>query len=249
MNLRVDLAPKPGNEALAKDIAGKDVVVVIDVLRTGTLAPILFSRGLETLYLSPSIRRARQLAQMQELLLIGERDGLPPEGFNYGTSPAEIGHADVAGRAAVLISENGPRVLAQTARARHVLLASLYNADAVVTLAAALAEREVALLCTGFRSDEDMDDTLCAGYLVAQLKRRLPDAALGGAALFAISLLKAFPTPVGALWGSRAGHLLRRLDLTDDIAVGSLVSQTRHVPRLVERGEDVLLYRFTADAV
>jgi 2-phosphosulfolactate phosphatase len=221
------------------------VVVVIDVLRTCTLASILFDRGLRTLYLSPSIRRARRLAEEQELLLLGERDGLPPEGFNYGTSPAEIGHAEVAGRSAVLISEHGPQALARTEGAGHVLLGSLYNADAVVARAAASAEHEVALVCTGYGGDEDLDDTLCAGYLAAQLKRRFPDASLDGAALFAIGLLKAFPAPVGALWGSRAGQHLRRLDLTDDIAVGSLVSQTEKVPHFVERGENGL-YRFSA---
>lgn len=239
MNLRVELAPKG---------AYRDVVVVIDVLRACTLAPILFGRGLQTLYLSSSIRRARGLAETQNLLLIGERNGLPPEGFNYGTSPAEIRHADFGGRSAVLISENGPRALASTTGARHVLLGSLYNADAVVAQAAALAESEIALVCTGFRGDEDLDDTLCAGYLAAQLKRRFPDAGLGGAAMFAIGLLKAFPTPVEALWGSRAGHHLRRLDLTDDIAVASLLAQTRHVPRLVEHYEDGV-YRFFADEV
>lgn len=237
MNLRVDLAPKHDYT---------DVVVVIDVLRTGTLAPILFSRGLSELYLSSSIRRAQRLAETQELLLIGERGGLPPEGFNYGTSPAKIAHAEITGKRAVLISENGPKALAKTTGARHVLLGSLYNADAVVAAAAARAEHEVALVCAGLADGEDMDDTLCAGYLAAQLRRRFPDAPLAGAARFSIGLLKAFPAPVGALWGSRAGHYLRRLDLTDDIAVGSLVSQTRYVPRLVEQEEDNL-YRFTAD--
>lgn len=238
MNLRVELSPKG---------TYPDVVVVIDVLRACTLAPILFDRGLQTLYLSSSIRRARRLAEAQDVLLIGERNGLPPEGFNYGTSPSEVGHADFSGRSAVLISENGPRALAQTAGARHVLLGSLYNADAVVARAAALAEHEIALVCAGFGGDEDLDDTLCAGYLAAQLKRRWPEATLGGGALFAISLLKAFPAPVGALWGSRAGHYLRRLDLTDDIAVGSLVAQARHVPHLARHEDD--LYRFCADLV
>ncbi len=239
MNLRVDLAPKG---------AYTDVVVVIDVLRACTLAPILFGRGLETLYLCSSIRRARRVAETQDVLLVGERDGLPPEGFNYGTSPAEIARGDFGGRSAVLISDNAPRVLEQTAGARHVLLGSLYNADAVVTRAAALAEREVALVCTGYRGDEDLDDTLCAGYLTAQLKRRFPDAVLGGAAMFAVGLLRASPNPVGTLWGSRAGHRLRHLGLTDDIAVGSLVAQARHVPQLKEHHEDGLYSFFAQEA-
>ena len=236
MQLRVDLRPSGDYP---------DVVVVIDVLRTGTLAPLLFSRGLETLYLGPSIRAARHLAGERGLLLFGERDGLPLEGFNYGASPAEASHADVAGRSAVLVSENGPRVLERTTGARHVLLGSLYNAEATAVLAASLAQTEIALICTGFRGDEDLDDTLCAGFLAAQLKRRLPGAQLSGAALYAIGFLGAFPAPVGALWSSRAGHLLRRFDLTGDLALSSLVSQTQLVPRLTEADEGAH-YRFTA---
>ena len=235
MQLRVDLLPKENY---------RDVVVVIDVLGTGTLAPLLFSRGLDSLFISPGIRAARRLAEERGLLQLGERDGLPPEGFNYGASPAELARADVSGRSAVLLSGNGPRALSVTNGARHVLLGSFYNADALIAQAAALAETEVALVCTGLDGDEDLDDTLCAGYLAAQLRRRLPGAQLGGGALFALSLLRAFPSPVSALWQSRSGHHLRRLDLTGDLAVGSLVSQTDAVPRLTERGED--LYLFTA---
>lgn len=236
MQLRVDLLPRGSY---------RDVVVVIDVLRTGTLAPLLFSRGLDTLFVSPGIRAARRLAEERGLLLLGERDGLPPEGFNYGASPAELARADIGGRSAMLLSGNGPRALSATGGARHVLLGSLYNADALVGRAAALAEEEVALVCTGFNGDEDLDDTLCAGYLAAQLRRRLPGAQLGGGALFAISLLRAFPAPISALWQSRAGGHLRRLNLTDDLSVGSLVSQTDAVPRLEETGAD--FYRFRAD--
>ncbi len=244
MHLRVDLRPSgdfPGD--YSRDYP--DVVIVIDVLRSCTLAPILFSRGLETLYVGPSIRAARHLAEARGLLLFGERGGLPPEGFNYGISPTEVAHADVAGRSAVLVSDNGARVLGCTKNAKHVLLGSLYNAGAAAALAASLAEQEIALLCAGFNGDEDLDDTLCAGFLAAQLKRRLPAASLGGAALYAMGFLGAFPAPVGALWGSRAGHALRRFNLTGDIALSSLVSQTDKVPRLVAPDDDAH-YRFTA---
>lgn len=244
MHLRVDLRPSgdfPGDYSRGYP----DVVVVIDVLRTCTLAPLLFGQGLETLYLGSSVRAARRLAEERGLLLFGERGGLPLEGFNYGTSPTEAAYAEVTGRSAVLVSDNGSRVLARTTGAKHVLLGSLYNAGATAALAASLAEQEVALLCAGFYGDEDLDDTLCAGFLAAQLKRRLPEATLGGAALYAIGFLGAFPAPVGALWSSRAGHALRRHDLTGDVALSSLVSQTDRVPRLVASDEDAH-YRFTA---
>lgn len=242
MNIRVDLLPKGDYH---------DVVIVIDVLRTCTIAPLLFDRGLEALFVSASIRRALRLAEAHDLLLVGERRGLPPEGFNYGNSPVELAAAPVAGRRAVLVSENAPRVLAQVSGARHLLLGSLYNAEAVAAHASALAEREVAVVCSGFAGNEDLDDTLCAGFLAAQLKRRFGDAELSGAALMAISLFKAFPNPTEALWQSRAGHYLRSLDLVDDLAAGSTLSATRTVPYLEETlgEEDSPLHRFSALSV
>jgi len=246
MNIRVDLSPKSGY---------CDVVVVIDVLRTCTIAPLLFDHGLRDLYLCSSIRKALRLAQAGNVLLIGERRGLPPEGFNYGNSPAELwrvgAQGGVRGRSAVLVSENAPRILSDMSDAKHLLLGSLYNADAVVERALSLAESEVALVCAGFRGFEDLDDALCAGYLAARLKRRFGDAALTGAASMCAGLLKAFPLPLEALWHSSAGRYLRALDLNEDIAVGSLLSRTGKVPRRLEvlgdEGDSAPLHRFRAD--
>jgi 2-phosphosulfolactate phosphatase len=242
VKLRVDLLPKSGYS---------DVVVVIDVLRTCTIAPLLFDRGLAALYMSASIRRALHLAEAEDLLLVGERRGLPPEGFNYGNSPLELSAAPVAGRSAVLVSENAPRVLEQVVGARHLLLGSLYNAEAVAAHAASLARDEIALVCSGFDGNEDLDDALCAGFLAAQLKRRCGDAELVGAALMSVSLFKAFPNPTQALWRSRAGQYLRALGLEDDLATASLLSASRTVPYLEQAlyTESAPLFRFRAHRV
>lgn len=237
MNLRVDLSPKASYNG---------VVIVIDVLRSATVAAMLFERGLERLYLGPSIRRAQTLASEKGLLLIGERDGLPPEGFNYGGSPNELFGVDARGKSAALVSASSPLALAQTTEAKHVLLGTFYNAGAITESAATLATDEITVVCCGYRGEEDLDDTLCAGYLVAQLKRQFPQATLTGAALFTLSLLKAFPDPVTALWQSRVGHRLRRLNLTEDIGISSLVSQTAVVPKLMSQQDAQDFYLFSA---
>ncbi len=236
INLTVDLTPKgPYGGA----------VVLIDALRSCTVAPILFERGLETLFLSPSLRASRKLAEARELLLLGERGGLPPEGFNYGNSPSEFLALDLRGRAAVMVSENLPKTLPLVADAKHVLLGALYNADAVVARLQALNIEEVALVCCGFGGSEDLDDTLTAGYLAARLEPRT-QLKLSGAAHLAVGLLKAFPDPLEAFWTSQSGHYLRGLNLPDDIAVASLVSQSDKVPELEDRSvvEGAPLYRF-----
>lgn len=237
MRLRVDLIPKGDY---------RDVVVIIDVMRSCTVAPILFERGLADLYLSPSLRSARHLAKSRNLLLLGERRGLPLEGFNYGNSPAEFLQADLTGKSAVMVSENAPKSLLVAGQARHVFLGGLYNADAVVTRAFSVAQEEIALVCCGFGDLEDLDDTFAAGYLAGRAKQAHRQLDPKGATLMAISLLKAFPNPLDALWQSRAGHYLRTLNLESDIGVCALISMTDRVPELLEteRVEAGRVFRF-----
>ena len=239
MHVHVDLLPR-------REYA--DVVVVIDVLRTCTVAPILFERGLASLTLTPSIRAARAAAAdaSEDTYLIGERQGLPPEGFNYGNSPLELSRTDFAGRSAVLVSENAPTALPSVGEARHVLLGALYNAAAVSNEAIGLAEERIDLVCCGFRGEEDLDDALAAGIIAAEIASLSGDVRLSGAARMCVSLLAAYPDPVEALWQSVAGRYLRKLDLEQDIGMAARLSHSDVVPSQVRRSsrEEGELFQF-----
>ncbi len=222
-----------------------DVVVLIDVLRTCTVAPMLFERGARSLSLTPSMRRARAEAGAGRVL-VGERQGVPPEGFNHGNSPANLAQVAVAGLDVVMVSENAPRWLEQLGDARHVMLGSLYNAEAVARRAAAVATERIDLVCSGFAGEPDLDDTLAAALIAGLLKRRLAGAQVRGATRFATALLRAFPEPVDVLWRSLAGHYLRSIGLEQDIGFAARVSVSDSVPELrsVALGEHGPLYRF-----
>jgi 2-phosphosulfolactate phosphatase len=227
MRVRIDLLPRG-------DYRG-ELVILVDILRSGTVAPLLFEDGLTRLALSASLRHARREARPGDLL-IGERDGVPPEGFNYPNSPAALRGMDFSGKQAILVSDNAPRALPALAGAKSVLLGSLYNAGAVARAAAEAGSELVSLVCSGKAGQEDLDDTMAAGFLAGEIARVAPGTRLEGGAPLAIGLLRAFPDPLEALWHSSAGRELRRNDLAEDLAVASLVSQTNHVPRLLEHG-------------
>ena len=237
MHIRVDLLPAPPYD---------DVVVLIDVLRTGTVAPLLFERGLSALHVATKLKLARALGEQRGAVLIGERKGVPPEGFNYGNSPAQLSGRTFKAKEAVLVSENAPSILPLVDEARHVLLGSLYNAEALVRRALAKTKGHIYLVCCGLWGQEDLDDSLTAGFLAARLRALAPDAQLGGGARLALSLLETFPDPLEALWRSSSGHYLRHLNMADDIALASCISQSEHVPTLQESQShrDGLLYTF-----
>lgn len=224
-----------------------DVVVLIDVLRTCTVAPLLFDVGVEELALTPSLRRARAEGGAGRLL-VGERQGLPPEGFNHGNSPVQLADLDLRGRSVVMVSENAPRWLDQLAGSRAVLLGSLFNAAAVADAVATLSPRRVDLVCSGFAGEPDLDDAVAAAFIAHLVQERAPEAALVGAARFATTLARALPDPLDALWRSTAGQYLRAIGLEQDIAFAARVSASSSVPRLVriEPGEPAPLYHFAA---
>lgn len=241
MRLRVDLLP-------AADPQG--VVVLVDTLRTCTVAPILFDNGLTSLALTPRLKLARRFATETGAVLLGERAGLPPEGFNHGNSPAELRGVRFDGRAAVMVSQNAPTALARLGAVDRLLLGSLYNAEALVERVLELEPETVTLVCSGFDGQEDLDDALTAGFLAARLRQRRPEARYDGAARLAVGLLRAFPDPVEALWDSAAGRYLRGLELGDDLAVAGMVAQSGVVPELRERVErdEGQLFHFTPAA-
>lgn len=237
MRVRIDLLPK-------SEYAG-EYVVLIDVLKSCTVAPVLFDNGLEHLVVGGSLRDARRAAEGGRLL-VGERGGVPPEGFNHLSSPAQLRNRDFRGREAVLVSDNAPRALPQVAGASRVLLASLYNARAVARAVLASGAERVSLVCCGHQGQEDLDDAMTAGFLAGEIGYLAGEVQLEGAARLAVGLLRAFPDPLEALWHSTAGRDLRRLEFSEDLAIASVISQSQHVPSLseVEEGKYRPLYHF-----
>jgi 2-phosphosulfolactate phosphatase len=244
--LNVDLLPRPAGEAGRERY--HDVVVVVDVLRTTTTVPVLFDRGLEGVRLSPSLRVARRTAGEDGALLIGERRGVPPEGFNHGNSPATLAERDLRGARAVMVSENAPAALPHLVGAAELLLASLVNAGAAARHAARRVTTRVDLVCCGFRGEADLDDLLTAGFLADRILRLRPDVVPTGATRLALDLMHAEPDPLRLLWRSRAGRYLRGLGLERDIGFAADLDRSSVVPVLAagEHRHGGVLYPFAA---
>jgi 2-phosphosulfolactate phosphatase len=246
MHLKVDLIPRGPYQG---------VVIVVDVLRATTTTPLLFEKGMTELFITASLRAAREYAAQGQHLLLGERDGLPPEGFNYGASPADLAKFDFSGKTAVMTTQNGPKTLPIVASAHTVLFGSFYNAQAVSDAALEIALNnnleEIAIVCAGQEGLEGLDDTLTAGFLAKRIERNFNAKNIGKlahqhASQLAVHLLRAFPDPQEALVLSAPGQLLQKLNLHEDIAFSSLISQTNAVPVLREviPWQPSAIYRF-----
>lgn len=234
MRLRVDPLPLP-------ELSFSDVVLVVDVLRATTTAAAFLEAGAEALYLTPSLEKARAFKD-QDVVLAGEEEGLKPAGFDLGPSPREALEAQVGGRIVVLStpSAQATKLAAQTAK--HVLLASLFNAHAIARKALELATEEVAILCAGEEGRVGLDDLYTAGvlgeYLLFMREMELEDGAR-----IALALKRAFPDPLEALSLSAAAKDLRRTGFEADLPFAAQVAKSATVPQLMGRVGKALIFK------
>ena len=225
-----------------------DVCVIVDVLRFASLAALLFERGVHRLYVSRSSRACKAIAHERSCLLLAERAGVLLEGANYGHSPAEIHDLRFDGRDAVVLAKNTPNALTQlNCQTQRCYLAGLINAKSVAEHLLHQSPHRLHIACSGFNDVADLDDALAAGYLLSAYEEALTEPCLlAGEASLCKSLLKAFPSPLEALWHSQAGQYLRKYHLENDLAIAAKLSCVNAVPQLVDSDivEDSQVYQF-----
>ena len=105
-----------------------------------------------------------------EIMLGGEREGVPIEGFQLGNSPEEYSPDRVAGKTVIFTTTNGTRAMDHARQADEVLVAAFVDASAIV---ARLLDREkISILCAGTDGHISEDDVLLAGMLVDRIQRQ-----------------------------------------------------------------------------
>lgn len=233
--LRVDLLPQP-------ELTYPDVVLVVDVIRATTTATAFLEAGASAIYTAASLEQARAFKD-HDVVIAGEEGGLMPAGFDYGNSPREALEAKVTGKTVVMATTNGTRAahLAATT-AKHVLLASLYNAHAAARLAHELATEEVAILCAGAGGKVALDDTYTAGVL-AEFIQLMGLYDLQDGTLIALATRRTYPDPLEPLSLSIAAQSLQRVGLEADVPFCAQIAASPAVPVLEGRVGDALIFR------
>jgi 2-phosphosulfolactate phosphatase len=144
--------------------------VVVDALRASATAAALLHAGASRLLVTLEVEEARAArAAWPQALLFGERGGLPPEGFDYGNSPAEALHA--AGRDVIFTTTTGAGRMVQCWGAPCVLMGTTVNAGAV-SAALEREARDVVIIPAGLMTDPAFDaqeDRVAAAYLAMRL--------------------------------------------------------------------------------
>ena len=107
-----------------------NICIVVDVLRASSTIVTLLSKGCRTsiqwkLSVMPAPWRSRK-----DCLLVGERNGIKVDGFDFGNSPFELEEFEPDGREAVLTTTNGTKAVQKVSAAPEVLIGCFLNAKA-----------------------------------------------------------------------------------------------------------------------
>src|SRR5262249_50719511 len=173
--MQVHVAFMPG-EFPELELAGR-VALVVDVFRATSMVVAAFGAGCARVIPVASEAAARERAAAlapEPVLLAGERGGDPIEGFDLGNSPLDCTPERVGGRTLVLTTTNGTRAMLKAGEAAAAALAALTNVAAAAQWAVN-HRRDVTVLCAGEQGRFSLEDTGCAGLLVAGLPRGSPE--------------------------------------------------------------------------
>jgi 2-phosphosulfolactate phosphatase len=156
--------------------------VVIDVLRATTTIVTALNNGAKEIIPVSSIEFAMKVSGNSfsgHTLLGGERNTKKIEGFALGNSPLEYSPEIVNGKSIVIFTTNGSKAIVKAKYSSQLLICSFLN---VSSIAKHLADQsEVIILCSGNNGLFSMEDAVCAGNLIAELKKYNNDMVLSDA--------------------------------------------------------------------
>ena len=206
------------------------IVVVIDIFRASSSICYGMDNGAEAIIPVATVEECKSY-ESKGYLLAAERDGKVVDGFDFGNSPFAYAGEKVNGKTIVLTTTNGTHAIDESKKtAYQVIIGSFLNLTAVCDYLKT-QDKDVFLLCAGWKNKFNLEDTLFAGAIVYQLKDEnyfLDDASVAADDLYQLAKdnLSAYT--------SKTSHSerLKKLGIEEDIKFCLNVDITSTIPVL-----------------
>lgn len=193
------------------------ITVVIDVFRASNTILACFERGANSIIPIGDLEDAFELKKKNpNMLLFGERGGLPPKGFDYGNSPANSLKMNLTNKDIILTTSAGSQGIVSSKNADEILIGSFANAKSIVNYIREKNPANVTLLAIGNEAIESAtEDEECAKYLKALLEGTEIDLELSRKEMLAC----------------KGADRLRRLSQIDDLEFCLGLNQFSSIPK------------------
>jgi 2-phosphosulfolactate phosphatase len=155
-----------------------ELAVIIDVFRAFTTEAYIFANGARRIIPVMTLEEAHALKKENpEYVLVGERGGLKPEGFDFGNGPTEVLPVDFTGKTIIHTTSNGTKGLMNASNADAVLVGSFVMADSIVKYIQQNNFETISLVSTAPDTESDNEDILLAYYIRDILSGNMVDEA------------------------------------------------------------------------
>jgi 2-phosphosulfolactate phosphatase len=207
------------------------IVVVIDVFRATSAIVTAFYNGVSKMIPVATIEEAREY-QKNGFLAAAERDGEVVEGFELGNSPFGYMNNKIKGKTIAISTTNGTQAIEVSKNANKIIIGSFLNLD-VVCEYLLTQQKDVVLLCAGWKNKFNLEDTLFAGAVIEKLSHQNSvtyncDSAIASKHLFNLAKQDLF----SFLSASSHRQRLAKLDLERDIQYCLTLNQCSVIPFL-----------------
>lgn len=141
------------------------IAVVIDVFRAFSTEAYIMNNGAKYIIPVMSLEEAFELRNKNpNCVLVWERQWIKPEWFDYGNSPTELEHINLANKVVIHTTTNGTVWLINTKNAEIVITWSFVNAWAIIKYIRQSALETVSLISTAPQNEEN-EDLILARYI------------------------------------------------------------------------------------
>lgn len=210
------------------DLEGK-IVVVTDILRATSAIVAGIYNGAESIVPVKGLEETLEYKK-QGFLVAGERNGQIVAGFDFGNSPYRFLEKDIKGSKIALSTTNGTQAIKASESADLVLVGAFLNL-AITAEYISKSYKDVVVVCSGWKDNFNMEDTLYAGALVESLvesHKHIDDSSLAAKILYkeAKSDLYAF------IQNSSHFHRLQKLGIEEDIKLCMQLDKFPSLPML-----------------
>jgi len=225
MNIEVCYTPQ------AYPLFHKDdsIVVVIDIFRATSAIVTAFYNGVSKMIPVATVAEAKEY-QSNGYLAAAERDGEIIEGFELGNSPFGYMNNKVKGKTIAISTTNGTQAIEASRKASKIVIGSFLNLDVLCDYLLT-QNKDVILVCAGWKNKFNLEDTIFAGAVVSKLSADLDciitcDSAIASQHLYNLAKDDLY----GFLSNSSHRNRLEKLDLERDIQYCLTINQCPVIP-------------------
>jgi 2-phosphosulfolactate phosphatase len=204
-------------------------VVLVDILRATTTICTAFENGVESIVPVESIEEARIMKE-QGYLVASEQDGKKLDFADFGNSAFSFTRESIGGKTLVYCTTNGTRALEMARHSGQIVIGAFINITAI-TKWLAEKDKNVVILCSGWKNKFCLEDSLFAGALTSWLLETGKFSTNCDSALAAMDLWKtAKPDILSYIQKAAHRNRLKKLGLDDVIPYSFSLDKTSVVP-------------------